>query len=327
MSSFLRFSIEESVTFPTENVVGQLLSIELNPIISVEEFEQYISIRGSLSLHGEYEPSNERADEAELVDTRMVQSVEVREDGINELSHDFPVDITIPRNRVENLADIQVEIEFFDYEFPRVGELRLFADMTISGIYSTQQQSFSEETEIEEFTPFEVVARKSAEQASYFSDLLIEEDDTVVDMEDVPVLAMEEEREPELEQEYIVNLVKESLYQEFAREEVLSQATVPEVQVSQAVVPQVQISQATLPQVEQETKNENALNLSTIFAKNETSDVAKIKICIVQHGDSLGTIANRYDVSVSQLLRFNSLDHESDVEEGRLIYIPTLTKA
>ncbi len=73
-----------------------------------------------------------------------------------------------------------------------------------------------------------------------------------------------------------------------------------------------------------ETKSENALYLTKLFAKSEAEEFTQVKICIVQQGDSLDKIAERYDVTVSQLLRANDLESPDDVHEGQLLYIPAM---
>lgn len=100
--SYLRFSLEESVWFKRGQEVAEFLSISLDPVISVDEYDQYITIRGALELSGEFHQAGEGQAEAdddvfELAGYRFIQHISVREDGISELSHRFPIDITIPK--------------------------------------------------------------------------------------------------------------------------------------------------------------------------------------------------------------------------------------
>ena len=50
----LQFSVEESICFQKGQEVSELLSISLDPDITVQEVNDYVSIRGSLELTGEY---------------------------------------------------------------------------------------------------------------------------------------------------------------------------------------------------------------------------------------------------------------------------------
>ncbi|MFZ7945582.1 hypothetical protein [Neobacillus sp. 19] len=52
--SCLRFSLEESLWFRKGQEVEELISISLDPDITIQENDQYVTIRGSLELTGEY---------------------------------------------------------------------------------------------------------------------------------------------------------------------------------------------------------------------------------------------------------------------------------
>lgn len=84
--SYLRFSLEESVWFKRGQEVAEFLSISLDPVISVDEYDQYITIRGALELSGEFRQAGEGQAEAdddvfELAGYRFIQHISVREDG------------------------------------------------------------------------------------------------------------------------------------------------------------------------------------------------------------------------------------------------------
>ena len=65
------------------------------------------------------------------------------------------------------------------------------------------------------------------------------------------------------------------------------------------------------------------MTLTEFFArKEEGTDQAKLKMCIVQKGDTLDSLADRYDVSVPNLLRVNNLELNQDVYEGQVLYVP-----
>lgn len=158
--SSLRFSVEESVWFQKGQEVGELLSISLDPDITIQEFDQYISIRGALKLTGEYKIDEDYSEEEfEYANLRFISNVETREDGISQLVHGFPVDITIPRNRIGNLEEVYVTIESFDYDLSESRNLRLVADLEISGIASgdaaVEAEEAEEEQELEQAYVFE----------------------------------------------------------------------------------------------------------------------------------------------------------------------------
>ena len=100
-SENLRFSVEESVWFQKGQEVSELISISLDPDIVIQEHDQYVSIRGALQLTGEYriDENNAEEEERDYASVRLVNEVITREDGISELNHRFPVDISIPQDR------------------------------------------------------------------------------------------------------------------------------------------------------------------------------------------------------------------------------------
>ena len=67
-------------------------------------------------------------------------------------------------------------------------------------------------------------------------------------------------------------------------------------------------------------RNENALYLTKMLT-NEEDQFTKIKVCIVQDGESLETISARYEVPISTILRRNRLDSDS-INDGQVLYIP-----
>ena len=66
-----------------------------------------------------------------------------------------------------------------------------------------------------------------------------------------------------------------------------------------------------------------SMTLTEFFArKDESAARAKVKVCIVQKGDTVSSVADRYDVSVQNLLRVNNLEINQDIYEGQVLYIP-----
>ncbi|MFN2745052.1 LysM peptidoglycan-binding domain-containing protein [Bacillus sp. z60-18] len=130
----LQFSVEESICFQKGQEVSELLSISLDPDISVQEVNDYVSIRGSLELTGEYNIDQTR-EYAELPATsRFVEDVKLKGDSSAELTHCFPVDITIPKNKVSHLNDVFVFIDAFDYQLTDARMLTIQADLAIEGL-------------------------------------------------------------------------------------------------------------------------------------------------------------------------------------------------
>lgn len=76
---------------------------------------------------------------------------------------------------------------------------------------------------------------------------------------------------------------------------------------------------------EETHREENALYLTKMMSKEEER-FTTWRMCIIQENESLETIANRYEVSTSQLVRLNRLQQEH-VEEGQILYIPVASES
>ncbi|MEC1878050.1 spore coat morphogenetic protein SpoVID [Bacillus subtilis] len=135
----LQFSVEESICFQKGQEVSELLSISLDPDIRVQEVNDYVSIIGSLELTGEYNIDQNKHTEEIYTDKRFVEQVRKREDGSAELTHCFPVDITIPKNKVSHLQDVFVFIDAFDYQLTDSRILTIQADLAIEGLLDDTQ--------------------------------------------------------------------------------------------------------------------------------------------------------------------------------------------
>ncbi len=301
----LRFSIEEAIAFRREHHVDQLLSISLQPTITIEEQEDYVYIRGVLQLSGEYTKREEDGEDVETFELgRYIEQVRMRDEETGEFLHQFPIDVTVPKERVDDLEQVYVLIESFDYDL-RKNELLLIAEVAIHGIQMDDDQEDEEEWDAynaDDFEPFEAVARQEVYEEEK------EEQETIVNVPTFYMLHEEQVADNDEHKEERIDVQGEhEEEQESKREETSFQLELKGRETN-------------------EKRNENALYLTKLFGKNEEQAFARLKICIVQQGDSLDKIAERYDVSVQQLLRTNHLESGADVHEGQLLYIPTPSK-
>ncbi|MBM7701341.1 stage VI sporulation protein D [Metabacillus iocasae] len=389
--SCLRFSVEESVWFQKGQEVSQLLSISLEPAVSIEEYDQYVSIRGALTLTGEYETSENEDEEQSLreyISGKQVQYVQEREDGLANLSHQFPVDITIPKNRIESIENVFVSIESFDYEIPSPNCLQLMADLSITGLYGEQQSTVRDEEEESEKAAFDESVYEEIEEIEETEEIeAIDEVEIRVQVEEpeeeqtyeleplyrnAPTLEVEDEVEQEEEnQEYFSSFFggqsrkeptiqkEEDLYESFEVEvkkekaeedgnkvvafEARNQSVAPswtETELDEEYAEEANETYSEEPSARenemiieirkdetdnQSGRNENALYLTKLFAKEEEG-LSRWKMCIVQAGDSIDQIANRYNISAQSIMRVNHLESEQDITEGQILNIPIGSK-
>ena len=469
--SCLRFSLEESIWFPKGQEVSELYSLSIEPNVVISERNQYIVIEGTLEVSGEYRGVEESGDweyteSTSITHTRYVQNVERNEeDDINTFYHTFPVDISIPANRIENRNLIEVDISTFDYNMPENSCIKLVAELLISGIYDESEQ-YGNQTESqlnysmredelqqnEEYTTIDVFMPQFNEQNHHVDQLERDQEETSIKKESSiyeSLIRPAEESMIKKESSIYESLIRpakesmikkeSSIYESFTaeayarpeedskvkressvyesfmaesharpvedstkKEEVPFQMShyqpigsrpfqtefsipIPtfmpvDVQTNEALpnreeikeekveskvlessineslqvvrnneskikveesVEEVKIYQPANNREEaldvnekQESKkeqekvvehNRSTVSLTDFFAKKDTNTQTKLKVCIVQNGESITDLANRYHVSKHEIVSSNGLNSENDITEGQVLYIPRVT--
>ncbi|OIJ10587.1 stage VI sporulation protein D [Anaerobacillus alkalilacustris] len=414
-SSKLSFSIEESVWLNKGQEVDEIVSLSLDPEITVQENGDYVLIRGGLKLTGEYRSNgNSNSSEKESdslsdqVAYRSIEEVTLNSDGTGEIKHYFPIDVTIPQERIRRLDEIYVIVESFDYDLPERGCIQLTADIAITGMSSGKAQrdaQYSEEPAVDTFNPYYEEGTDTKEQDTAleneertFHYEAYNQEDTVVPFPSEEVRYEEGESEDNIEEFNSVeddveepveaSLEEENDAKEERTEEVLAEETEEvseEVEVTNEVTEKVKspaiafgvikkrpkqevvveenkepledkdqsfstlkslagdrkqvvkdeerleeaevdVTEVSLVDEEQEEvetppREENALYLTKMLSKGEEEEFKKLKMCIIQESETLDTIAARYEITQSALIKVNRLD-DGEVKEGQILYIP-----
>ncbi len=430
--------MEQTVWFRSGEKISDLVSLSLEPNITIQDSGPFISIRGTLSMYGEYKKLPDTGDRREENGTfHPKQYVFVSETGmadVYEFQYDFPVDLTIPKDRVHNLEDLDVIIENFDYTSPAPDRLTLTMNIAITGIRSdakvierenilSQTGDESAELALEEpdeiqndIRPLQLSAenertgkkdediffaeakkeeetdaaeeheqnlqipvpimrnredardddigknreqhdepeeagpdRETAGQPEEIEEHAVEEIQEVADgMQDEPESEPltrnagqntasdqndENETESDKEETRDRRQTKEQITAAAGSEESTSSETVTagreeeEEQVEQDDAEDEREEKNINYQSQDEEEEEESISLTEFFARKDENPVTKMKIYIVQPEDTLHLIADRYEVSVSQLLRTNRLEPNQDVYEGQVLYIPVKQKS
>ncbi|MDR7668973.1 LysM peptidoglycan-binding domain-containing protein [Bacillus altitudinis] len=218
----LQFSVEESIYFKNGQEVSELLSISLDPDILVQEVNDYVSIRGSLELTGEYNINQEElmGESSSYASYRQADEVKVREDGTAELLHQFPVDITIPKNKISHLNDVFVFIDAFDYQLTESRLLTIQADLAIEGLLDEgtpeplveepyefvhrAEEEYGDVTyEYQAQSEYEEHEENAEQQAALQHEARTEQEEDEIDIETVMVEEAEEEEEEYEEEEAV----------------------------------------------------------------------------------------------------------------------------
>ena len=211
-SNDFQFELNETLYFDRGEEVNELIGISLNPEISIHSYDTYVSIRGEIELKGEYvreESSLEDEDDFTFDDLeakRYVAHVNKKEDNLTEFTHRFPVDISIPTYRIENMDDVRIQIVDFDYELPMNSKLQLTALAEIHGIMADedllekkpQLRERDEEDALEELQPFSFEIKRKEMTDEETAKLEV---DSVNSREEAEEMEQKEKRIEEAEEE------------------------------------------------------------------------------------------------------------------------------
>jgi stage VI sporulation protein D len=362
----IRFQLEESIWLDHHANAAEITSLELEPEVEVIEDSDLITIRGSLVLTGRFEPTEE--DDEELLDLESsslaeqlhFQPLRVEQKEIYQREHRgkiekrFPVDVTVPINKIDRLDDVYIQVEQFDYTVSEGHRLNIQAEVAISGIRSEAKKDVVLEKKegeiradsIEKFTPspslplsFDVAAAK---------DELREDEDegaaeTAVDeQEGSRAAAVEEnqesiglnyEHEAEKDQEFSYTDEDTEAMGDYDTER--SMESESEEKVVSLFDQVIRTRFSSLPPdheqdvSEDEDEEESRLESKTTSFLTQlmsgrddgAHDYTKLKMCIIQRNESLEEVAQRYEIKSRDIMRFNRLDTEQ-VSEGQIIYIP-----
>lgn len=352
--SKLQFSIEESVWLNKGQEVEELYNIALDPNVTIEEMDDQICIKGYLCLSGEYRcKDQEQPEETNSVNPLSYRSFSQLEDATEEtvnLDHRFPVDITLPKNRVRNADELYVGVDHFDYDIPTPSCIEVSASICISGVYENQADELQDEPAFQsneeayeadekeyEFSeeasnPFPILEFEARRSPQKFDQDEVEEVEYQAPRTQPQVGFSSREDRNENDQEYSLNYMRGSSYREnqYQQEEETEESQEYEYEYEEEYEDEYSYEEEEYeyeeayeeeaPQNKKPHREENALYLTKMVTR-EDEGLAKMKMCITQAGDSLDSIAGRYDVPTSHLMRVNQLESE-EIEEGQILYIP-----
>lgn len=324
------FYLDESIWFKEGQGVRELLGISLEPEITIEELGDEVRLKGTVDLAGEYIPtgSDDVQDESPLAPSvRIMDQVESAEEGGHVFSHAFPVEITVPLERVSNLEDVLIDIESFDYELPANRQLRLHAQVTINGVEEKKNEAQNEK----DFDAAATVGPVNLQETT-------QEDPPVFPEREAPIFKI---NEGEGEEQSADNpdegdgrwLYKksQSLPEFFGnKQETIQQEAPPEEPSYDSTVDWGEVSVDEMEESVSSSDQESAQapggmdGIKQIFKHlfpNREDSYTQMKMYIAQEEETLSSIAEKYDVSVKQLERVN--DYTDDVSPGQIVYIPS----
>ncbi|EGL81579.1 stage VI sporulation protein D [Caldalkalibacillus thermarum TA2.A1] len=158
--SGVRFHLEETVWLNNRADATEIVSLDLEPDVEVLEQDQLVNIKGYLVLTGRFRNTPEELDleNSSLQEQLKFQDLHVEQKEIDPIDFGriekrFPLDITVPSSKVENLDDVYISIDQFDYSLQNGNCLVIEADISLLGVEdglkvdntSRQQHPFGEQ--------------------------------------------------------------------------------------------------------------------------------------------------------------------------------------
>ncbi|WP_196220145.1 LysM peptidoglycan-binding domain-containing protein [Terrilactibacillus tamarindi] len=143
----LQFSINESIWLQDGERAEDILSMALEPDVAIEENGDFVAIKGALRLTGEYKPLDQPAIDVQEEDSnghsafRTIDEINETDEGTALIEHRFPVDITVPAQKVANIEDLYVVIETFDYTLEENRRILLQGDIAITGLTDEKEKT------------------------------------------------------------------------------------------------------------------------------------------------------------------------------------------
>ncbi len=128
----------------------------------------------------------------------------------------------------------------------------------------------------------------------------------------------EEQQQPSVPVEEVMN----------ETEEVTENDVIPEKEETEELNDELEENESSTPKNKKgkgkgnKWKNKQSLTLSEFFARKAEETHTKLTVVIVQNGDSLNSLSERYEVPVSQLQKVNQIELNQDISEGQVLYIP-----
>ncbi|WP_194841406.1 stage VI sporulation protein D [Salinibacillus xinjiangensis] len=355
----LNFELNELLWFQKGQELKELIGIALEPNITIQENDDFVSVRGVIELTGEYMPTVDSSSDDEHILSfqdrsakNYISDVRSFEDGLNEFHYNIPVEITIPKYRVPSLDDVMVEIDYFDYEIPDTSQMKLQAQVAITGIQQegiTEEEPLEEERseelaegredenqweEVSEPFSFDVQFDEEAESASPSSSLFEDPSDVVGEEYKANDVEQEENSEDDKDrdlwfkkksqtfEEFFKKDHDESQYEDDGSDSPYEDSLYEDTPYNES--PAVEYNVDSYEESPSPESRENAIYLVNMFDREEDT-YSKIRLCIVQESDTLESIAKRYEMPITHILRYNKLEDE-EIQTGDILYIPVKKK-
>src|SRR5690625_741634 len=290
--------IEEYIHVSNDMKIDEMMQISLEPNIIMQMKHDFILLKGDLILQGNYRLL-ENEEPFDRIEPQMEQ-VQLLGDNKAMFLHAFPIEFAIEKSKIKNLDDVSMQMEMFDYTIKNPVTIHLTANVMINGIDQTASQKKQVEGEKEPdviSTQLHSDERKTDKlKQSKHED---QEIDEAVHVEGTDNIRIEEEKETPVTIGFSSN-----------------EREIDNIDEEEAIAEEV---------VEEATKSPVSLFHMLFSNDDETEQYEHVRMYITQENDYLDKIAEKYDLSVYQLMKDNDLT-EDMVEAGQILKIKTKKK-
>lgn len=348
------FELNETIHFDRENEIEEMLGVGLEPVITVEEFGEAISVRGVLELQGEYRKTKDFNHDANI-ESSFVDRVEPLSDDMNEFFHRFLLDISLPREKIRSIEDVIIEVKHFDYQLPSSNKMQIEATLEVQGLQPFRVENIEEQPEEEKLVSVDQDEDTDNNEEESFRFVYEHHDNEQKEHEVIPEYrhdvdsepaedstveanesrlteenqerkvseTMPDHQEEELEFEQLDDsdrLEEEhrSLVEESAEDEELDEVGLEEREIELEEQEEVEEIFSVHGKSEQ---RDDASYLLNVFKQESEDERTRLTMYITQPDDNLNTIAEKYDVSTTKLARINRLEDDW-IDTGQILYIP-----
>ncbi|PKR79129.1 hypothetical protein CEY16_05090 [Halalkalibacillus sediminis] len=355
------FDLSEKINFRQGDEIDDLYGISVEPEISVIHEDDFIQLRGVLVISGDYQSM---ASEAPLYmvddqeENNYVHHVRALDNGFTNFQYPIPVDITIPRSKINETDELRVEVQYFDYEIPEPSTMNVFTKIRLEGVEWNDQSSSEANSDFSlkgippqdvtfqqpyqppqppssynepESEPAEQREDQSADkgrefwqkkESKSFKDFFYKKE------ENLPEDNVSPKKQNQPKKEEVPESNAEPEYEEKPEmnmppenKEMVQEAEQKENEKMEA---ESELDENVSPEeeVEDGKKKKKGLSYLSNFFRDGEAGSTKMKIRFVQQNETIQSIAEDYKVPVSKLERINQLEAGHDLQAGDLLYVP-----
>lgn len=324
--SYMIFEVREIIQhFKDGQSFNNLQSIELEPIVRVEEKKETIEITGHLVLNGEFysggllKGDDEWKNEFDQADGLHYGSVFYGNEGTENFQYQIPLTFDIQTDKVDDPTQIFVLVDDFDYNTLADNKLELIAQIKLVGVHAEPTQEKPIET-FNNFSYFDVIPTDENEKLDFKEEEKEEQSNLSS--------ALKGNKEPEQDKSKGNDELKNLEIKPLPQGEKIQSTPKKEVKITKSSKHQSKEENIDDDkEVQEEASAKKTISSKStkdmLFSMLQTNEDSKykLKIYLVKKDDTLDEIAAKYNITTSSIQKYNKLEGDR-IEVGQLLYLP-----